>query len=115
MTKEAFEQMKKEMPEEKREEPFIKLLLKLSWEEGEGMANAGREMAGNCGEEAYMKYFGRHRKSIGTLTLPKEHHYDVEVIDVWDMTKTIVMEHVNGEIQVPLPGKEGIAILARKK
>lgn len=62
-----------------------------------------------------MKYYGRHRKSSGTFALPKENRYDVEVIDVWEMTRTKVLEQVNGEVQVPLPGKEGIAVLARKR
>ena len=49
ITEESFEQMKKAIPEETRQEPFVKLMLKLPWEEARGMANAGREMAGNCG------------------------------------------------------------------
>ena len=115
ITEESFEQMKKAIPEEARQEPFVKLMLKLPWEEARGMANAGREMAGNCGDDVYMKYYGRHRKSSGTFALPKENRYDVEVIDVWEMTRTKVLEQVNGEVQVPLPGKEGIAVLARKR
>lgn len=115
VTEESFEQMKKAIPEEARQEPFVKLMLKLPWEEARGMANAGREMAGNCGDGVYMKYYGRHRKSSGTFALPKENRYDVEVIDVWEMTRTKVLEQVNGEVQVPLPGKEGIAVLARKR
>ena len=115
ITEESFEQMKKAIPEETRQEPFVKLMLKLPWEEARGMANAGREMAGNCGDDVYMKYYGRHRKSSGMFALPKENRYDVEVIDVWEMTRTKVLEQVNGEVQVPLPGKEGIAVLARKR
>ena len=79
------------------------------------MRNAGLEMAVNCGEDVYMKYYGRHSKCSWLCALPKENRYDVEVIDVWEMTRTKVLEQVNGEVQVPLPGKEGIAVLARKR
>lgn len=41
-----------------------------------------------------------------------ENEYDVEVIDVWEMTRERVLESVSGEVEVSLPGKEGMAVLA---
>ena len=34
------------------------------------------------------------------------------MIDVWNMTRKKVMEHVNGHVNVSLPGKEGMAVFA---
>ena len=40
--------------------------------------------------------------------------YTVEVIDSWEMTRETVFEGVNGKVTVPLPSKEGMAIMAVK-
>lgn len=113
-TEESFEEMKRRIPKEQRESSFVRLMLKVSWDEAKGMLNAGREYEANCGDEVYMKYYGRHCTCQGKLVLPKDKSYDVEVIDIWEMTRRTVLENVTGEIQIPLPGKEGIAVMARK-
>lgn len=48
------------------------------------------------------------------MELPEIYLYDVEVIDVWDMTRKVILSGVNGKIKICLPGKEGIAVLAKK-
>ncbi|MDO5338170.1 MAG: DUF5605 domain-containing protein [Eubacteriales bacterium] len=113
-TEEEFEELRKNVSEERKKDPFIRLLLKASWEDARGILNANREMEGNCGDEVFMKYYERHCACQGKLILPEKAFYDVEVIDVWEMTKKTVLEQVNGEVQIPLPGKEGIAVMARK-
>ena len=35
----------------------------------------------------------------------------MELIDVWEMTRTVQMENVCGSIKARLPGKEGMAVL----
>ena len=72
------------------------------------------DMTGHCGEEAYLRYFGRACNGRGILNLPEGGSYEVEVIDTWEMTRTKVKSGVNGKVEVKLPGKEGMAILARK-
>lgn len=32
--------------------------------------------------------------------------------DIWEMTRTTLLEHASGDVEVKLPGKEGIALLA---
>lgn len=113
-TEEAFEGLRANIPEEQRKIPFVRLLMKVSWDEAKGMLDSDREFAGNCGDEAYMKYYGRHCTCRGKLELPEENRYDVEVIDAWEMTRKTLLYNVSGEIEVELPGKEGIAVLARK-
>lgn len=73
---------------------------------------AGREYESCCGEEVYLKYYARHCTSIGTLKLPENKKYKVEMIDVWEMTRTTLLEDASGNVEVKLPGKEGIALLA---
>ena len=50
----------------------------------------------------------------GMMELPQTGKYRVDVIDVWEMTRKNVLEEVNGSVQVPLPGKTGMAVLAVK-
>ena len=69
----------------------------------------------HCGEDAYLTYYGRFCPYQGKLRLPKEHTYRVEVIDAWNMTREVVMEGVSGDVAVPLPSKECMAILATKE
>ena len=65
-----------------------------------------------CGDEIFMEYLAHHCTRFVDWTLPTTKSYRVEMIDMWEMTRTTVMEHVNGKIQIELPGKEGMAILA---
>lgn len=74
-----------------------------------------RQVRGHCGIEVYLVYCGRQCPGSLTVELPTEGYYRIEVIDVWEMTRNTVLGNVNGQIQVPLPGKEGIAVLAKRK
>lgn len=103
------------MTEEQKQQPFIRLMLKLPWEQAAALANAGRELEGRCGEMAYIKYYARHCAGVGTLELPEDGEFDVEVIDVWEMTRKKALHGVHGKIKVELPGKEGIAVLAVRR
>ena len=47
------------------------------------------------------------------MILPEEHSYSVEVIDIWEMTRETVLTGVSGAVRVPMPGKEGIVVLAK--
>lgn len=61
-----------------------------------------------------LQYIGRQCPSLIDLQLPEEGSYRVEVIDVWEMSRTITQEKVNGNICITLPSKEGIAILVSR-
>lgn len=69
---------------------------------------------GHCGEEAYLRYYGRMCPAKGEFELPKDKKYDIEVIDIWNMTRTVIQTNVSGKVKFELPGKEGIAVLARR-
>lgn len=66
-------------------------------------------------EEVFLQYFGDMCTIYGTMELPEDNYYTVEVVDAWEMTRVITKEHVNGKVEVKLPGKPGIAILATRE
>lgn len=67
------------------------------------------------GEKFLLRYLGRTAQSYVDLVTPSEESYQVEVIDIWSMTRSIVNSKVTGEVRVPLPEKEGIAVLLTRE
>lgn len=62
-------------------------------------------------EDYRLHYFGRSCPIYMRDNLPKDGVYKAEVIDVWDMTRTMVAEGISGQVKIGLPGKEVIAVL----
>lgn len=91
---------------------FEKALAKMPENRLPEFIDRFRSVRGHCGQEAYLSYYGRQCAAEGHLELPKEAAYDVEVIDIWEMTRVKALEGVSGQVKVSLPGKEGIAVLA---
>ena len=91
------------------------MLAKLDWQQAESLMNSNREFIGKCpNNSAFLYYYDRHCTARPTINLPTDGKYQIEVIDSWQMTKKMVVAGVNGQITVSLPGKEGMAILARR-
>lgn len=67
------------------------------------------------GENYRLEYLGRSCPGLIRFELPQDGDYLVEVIDIWEMTRKVAADHVNGQVQIDLPGKEGIAVLARRR
>ncbi len=65
-----------------------------------------------CGEEAYLTFCDLQCYSRQTIRLPENKTYRVELIDSWEMTRTVLCENAAGETELSLPGKEDMAILA---
>lgn len=114
MTLEVVRALKENPPVEFAASAMFQSLLNTEDEMVAELEASQGEFACHCGEEVYMKYYDRHCTCRGQLDLPKTGKYNVEVIDTWEMTKEITMELVSGHVEVKLPGKEGIAVLARK-
>ena len=68
--------------------------------------------AGHCGEDACLTYFARTCPGVTTVKLPDHGTYRIDVLDVWDMTRTTAAEHASGDTEITLPGREGMAVLA---
>ncbi len=60
-------------------------------------------------------YFGRHCRAYADLELPENGMYDVEMLDVWEMTRRTLAENVCGSLHIRLSGKEGLALLVRRR
>ena len=74
----------------------------------------GKRYAAQFEEKAYLVYYSRHTVAWGELTLPEDGIYRVERLDAWEMTRTVMDNAAHGHIRVPMPGKEGMALLAVK-
>lgn len=64
------------------------------------------------GDHYYLEYLGRSCPIQAELSLSESAKYRVEIIDIWEMTKTLAVEGAGGHIKIGLPQKEGIAVLA---
>lgn len=67
-----------------------------------------------AGKDFMLQYFGTSCQIIGHIQLPNEGKYRVELIDIWDMTRTEVCRSASGRTKISMPGKEGIAVLATR-
>lgn len=114
MTIEEVQKQRKNPPKEYADSPIFKSMMELPEEVIIELAAAQGGFYGRYEKEIYLKYYERQCTCIGTLELPDDEKYEVEVLDVWEMTRKKVMSNVSGDIKVDLPGKEGIAILARR-
>ena len=65
-------------------------------------------------ENYRLQYLGRQCPCRLDVKLPENGKYKVEVIDIWEMTRTVALTEVSGTLQVKLPGKEGVAILVTR-
>lgn len=113
MTAEMIEEMKKTgLPEQVKDHFFVKGMIRMPAERVKTFILRHRPCLGHCGEAAYLRYYEKECTSVGELNLPETGAYRVEVIDTWQMTRRIVREGARGRIQVELPGREGMAVLA---
>lgn len=113
--RETIREAMKDPEKAKRIPAVVKGIAAMSDGQFQNFLSGNREIMGHCGEEVYLQYWGRHCIIKGELNLPEDGEYDIEVIDVWEMTRTKVLTGVNGKVTVKLPGKEGIAVLAKRQ
>ncbi|MDE6974275.1 MAG: DUF5060 domain-containing protein [Lachnospiraceae bacterium] len=101
-------------PPEMRQNFFAMAMLNLSKDRIRSFLAKERAALGHCGKEAYLKFMERQCAVITALELPDEGDYRIEVIDTWEMKRKTVKENVRGRVEIELPGKEDMAILAVK-
>lgn len=94
--------------------PFLELMQSLPVEEAQDLQWKSAVYTGRCGDDAFLKYYGNQCAAISSIKLPKEHEYRIEMLDVWEMTREVLVEKASGTTELKLPGREGIAILAIK-
>ena len=98
--------------EEAAKVPIISLVCSTDAVDFEDMMWKDAVARGRIGEKVFIKYLGSHASRLFFLKLPENHKYKIEVIDVWEMTRTTLIEETSGETRCMLPGKEGIAVVA---
>lgn len=113
MPKEELEKQLQNIPEHYR--PIILRVASLPEVDKQMMSLRNPSFASCYKDEAFVYYHAIHRPYKQPLELPAGNKYRIDVIDVWDMTRKTVLEHVSGKIDVPLPSKEGIAVIAIKE
>lgn len=69
----------------------------------------------HCGDNVFLTFYDIRTSKKAVLKLPENGGFRVDVIDVWEMTRETVLTGVSGTVEVPLPGKEGIAVMARRE
>jgi len=58
-----------------------------------------------------LQYFGRSCPTFVKTNLPQDGQYRIEVIDIWAMTRSMIIEGISGQVKISLPAREGIAML----
>ncbi len=120
---EGKEQMLAMAPDSMR--PFLENIMNMDVTELTRHMDQESDYAGHVGEEAYLFYLDNNCFGFYDAPLPEDGTYTVEVIDTWNMTRTVVATDAKGTkehgefmgrsaYRVNLPGKEWMAILATK-
>lgn len=65
-------------------------------------------------DSVFAWYFGNTQSRAQDIVLPSRHGYQVEIIDTWNMKRTILDGIFSGVCEVPLGGKPYMAVFARK-
>ncbi|MEO1010255.1 MAG: DUF5060 domain-containing protein [Bacteroidota bacterium] len=63
----------------------------------------------------FLHYYGNSQQAAGRLKLSKDKSYQVEVLDVWNMTVDKVSGTFSGTVEIPLPQRPYMAIRAVAK
>jgi hypothetical protein len=64
-------------------------------------------------DDVIIRYLGRSAQSVCDVALPAG-NYAIELVDVWQMTRRMVLPDAAGTVSVPLPATEGTAIVATR-
>ena len=94
---------------------FVRSITQLSKEELDLRALGDARYQGCCGEDAYLFYYARTCPGRVEVNLPEHTLYQIEILDVWKMTRQTAAMDVCGRVEVKLPCREGIAVLATKR
>ena len=91
---------------------LARALWPLSDEEASFYIDSEITYQGRVGDKAFLNYYDIRCSAWDTLRLPSDKHYHVELIDTWNMTRQTVLENASGNVDVALPCREYMAVLA---
>ena len=95
--------------------PFRKLIREMPERQQESCFVRDAKFMGRCGDDVFLQYLGRHCCAELEWRLPEDKRYEIHVVDVWEMTDKIACRNICGKVTIPLPGKEGIAVIAYRR
>jgi len=93
----------------KQNEHFQKLLDSLPEHKRDALISLTPTMI--SGDDYRLQYFGHTCPAFVGADLPRDGKYRVEVLDIWEMTRTLAVDGICGQARIGLPGKVGIAVL----
>lgn len=126
-TMEEVREMKKHAPKDVDPFSFLSALLRMDDNGALALAKSGCGFEGKVYARdtestesddtvlADLKYFDTQCTVIGEIDLPDSGIYDIDLIDVWNMTRKTVLRGMSGHVRVPMPGQEGMALLALRR
>ena len=97
------------------EELFAMSIARMDPSDREIHIMSEHSWASCCGEDVFLWFNDKQCYGRQNLYLPEDKSYRIELIDVWEMTRTVICESVNGETTIKLPRKESLAVLAIKQ
>lgn len=119
------------VPEEARF--FLRTFIKMNRMERQRFFDFNPEYSAHFQDKVFLRYFGQECPSRAFLSLPVNGTYRIELLDPWNMTRTVLAENAAAEksaglnpfgsagegkemgtCEVSLPGKEFLAVLAVK-
>ena len=78
------------------------------------LGNSTHHPLGAEEDNIFAWYFGNTQSKEQDIVLPSRHGYQVEIIDTWNMKRTILDGVFSGVCEVPMGGKPYMAVFARK-
>jgi hypothetical protein len=66
--------------------------------------------AGHRGDDYYLLYLARHQPRFRNFNLPAGKHYQIDIIDTWNMTIERFADNASGQVEVELPRKKYLAV-----
>ena len=112
LPKEELEKMLAQVPGEYR--TYVKAITSMETEDRKNFFKAEHNWRGHRGEDIYLMYYDIRTCARGMMELPENHRYSVELIDTWNMERKTLYEDVSGKVMIDLPGREYMAVLARR-
>ena len=90
----------------------IRNLLAMDQVDRERYMDTALTICGHYGQAVYLYYYDIQQFESAKLELPEDRTYRIDMIDTWNMTRETVQMGASGTIQVKLPSREYMAVLA---
>lgn len=94
--------------------PFARAMMRLAPEERTRRIYEMIPMVLQNGD-CRLQYLGRSCQKTLDVAAPGEGEFTAEIIDVWEMSVRRAVEKFSGSIRLELPGREGTAVLIRRR